>query len=171
MRSAINPRANFQAFREISLLLTKHRQLTWEMARREISDRYQGQFFGLFWAIGHPLILIAVYVFVFSFVFNIKIGGTRELPRDYITYLLSGMIPWIAFQESMNKAGTVIINNANLVKQVVFPVEILPVKGVLSTLFTQVILTGLLVVYTLLKHDSLPITYLLWPCLISNRWP
>ena len=43
------------------------------------------------------------------------------MPLDYTTYLLSGLIPWMAFQESMSKGATVIVGNANLVKQVVFP--------------------------------------------------
>ena len=49
-------RDSFQAFTEIISLLTRHRDLTWEMAKRELSDRYAGQAFGLMWAIGHPAV-------------------------------------------------------------------------------------------------------------------
>lgn len=157
---------HFQAFRELILLLTRHRQLTIEMAKREIKDRYLGQVFGIFWAIGHPLVLMAVYIFIFVFVFKIKIGGTRELPFDYTTYLLSGLIPWLGFQESMSKASTVIIGNANLVKQVIFPIEVLPVKGVIAALITQVIFLVLLAGYVLITQYFLPWTYLLLPLLI-----
>jgi lipopolysaccharide transport system permease protein len=163
MRVVISPRSNFRAFSELILLLTRYRQLTVEMAKREISDRYSGQLFGILWAIGHPLIMMLVYVFIFAFVFKVKIGGTASLPLDYLTYMLSGLIPWLAFIESMSKASTVIVANANLVKQVVFPIEVLPVKGVIATIITQVIFLVLLILYVLVKQQYLPWTYLLLP--------
>ena len=156
---------HFSAFREIVSLLTRHRQLTLEMTKREISDRYAGQILGAVWAIGHPLILMAVYVLIFAFVLKVKIGGTKELPLDYTTYLLSGLIPWLSFQESMGKGATVIVNNANLVKQVVFPIEILPVKGVIASFITQLVSTSVLIVYVFIRHGSLPQTYFLIPVL------
>jgi lipopolysaccharide transport system permease protein len=136
------------------------------MSKREITDRYLGQVFGAFWAIGHPLVLMGVYIFIFVVVFKVKIGGTREMPLDYTTYLLSGLIPWMGFQESMNKGSTVIISNASLVKQVVFPIEILPVKGVIASLISMVISLVLLVLYVLATNRSLPWTYILIPLLV-----
>lgn len=159
-------KGHFQAFREIVWLLTRHRDLTFEMARRELSDRYIGQAFGLFWAIGHPVFMIGLYIFVFAFVFKQKVGGTFEMPLDYTAYLLSGLVAWMSFQESMLKSCMAITGNASLVKQVVFPLEILPVKGVLASLFPQFISLTLLVVYVLATHGSLPLTYLLLPFLI-----
>jgi lipopolysaccharide transport system permease protein len=154
---------HFRALAEIVALLTRYRQLTWEMTRREITDRYAGQVFGTLWGLGHPLVLIAVYVFVFAYVFKVRIGGTADLPLDYTTYLLAGLIPWLAFQESMSKASTVITAHSNLVKQVVFPIEVLPVKGVIVAGITQSIGTAALIVYVLVSHGSLPLMYLLLP--------
>jgi len=161
--SRLNPRTHFHALREIIGLLTRHRQLTWEMTKREISDRYAGQMLGAFWTIGHPMILMGVYLFIFAVVFKQKIGGTRELPLDYVTYLLCGLIPWMSFQEAMSKSATVIISNANLVKQVVFPIEILPVKGVIASFITQFISTIILILYVVIKHGYVPLTYTLIP--------
>jgi lipopolysaccharide transport system permease protein len=165
MYSALNPKGNFQAFSELLALLTRHRVLTVELARREIGEHYTGQLFGTFWAIGHPLLLMLVYIFVFAYVFKTRIGGTVDMPLDYTAYMLAGLIPWLAFQESMTKAGTVIVANANLVKQVIFPIEVLPVKGVVATLITQTIFLGLLAVYTLITTHALLWTYLLLPVL------
>jgi lipopolysaccharide transport system permease protein len=162
-----SPTYHFMAFRELLHLLTRHHQLTWEMAKREISDRYAGQIFGTLWAVGHPLILMGIYVFIFAFVFKQKVGGTRELPLDYTVYLLSGLIPWMSFQESMSKSAMVIPANANLVKQVVFPTEILPVKGVIASFLTQIISTIVLIVYVLVSHGSLLWTYMLIPALFA----
>ena len=156
-------KSHFQAFWEIVSLLTRHRQLTWEMTKREITDRYAGQTLGVFWSIGHPLILMAVYVFIFAFVFKQTIGGTRELPLDYPTYLLCGLIPWLSFQDAINKSATAITGNANLVKQVVFPIEILPVKGVITSFITQFISTIVLILYVVIKYGYIPASYALIP--------
>lgn len=148
-------------------LLRRHRDLTFEMARRELSDRYAGQAFGLLWAIGHPAFMIGLYVFIFAVVFKQRIGGTVDLPLDYTTYLLSGLVAWLSVQESMVKSCTVITGNASLVKQVVFPLEILPVKGVLASLFPQVVSLVLLITYVLVTHGSLHLTYALLPVLMA----
>ena len=164
MESLLNFKDHFQAFREIIALLTRHRQLTWEMTKREISDRYAGQFIGTLWVICHPLILMGVYVFIFAYVFKIKIDNTM-IALDYTTYILSGLIPWMVFQEAMGKGSTVIVANTNLVKQVVFPIEVLPVKGVIASFLTQVISTAVLIAYVLVRFHHLPWTYSLIPVL------
>jgi lipopolysaccharide transport system permease protein len=163
--SVFSPKGHLFAFRELIGLLTRHRQLTWEMTKREISERYVGQIFGTLWTIGHPLALMGIFVFIFAYVFKLKVGGTFELPRDFTTYLLSGLIPWMAFQESMAKGSTVILSNASLVKQVVFPIEILPVKGVIVTFVSQAVSSSILILYVLIKHGFLPWTYALLPLL------
>ena len=166
VHTAFNPKTNFQAFRELAMLVTRHRHLTMEMAKREITDRYAGQIFGIFWAIGHPLVLMLVYAFIFGAVFKVRIGGTPGMPLDYTTYLLSGLIPWLAFIESMSKATGVIVGNANLVKQFIFPIEVLPVKGVFATLISQVIFLFLLIVYVIFVQRTLHWTFLLVPLLV-----
>jgi lipopolysaccharide transport system permease protein len=163
MFHALNPKANLKAFNELIVLLIRHRRLTLELAKREIGERYSGQFFGTFWAVGHPLALILIYVFIFGFVFQTRVGGTLNMPLNYTSYMLAGLIPWLAFQESMMKAGTVIIANSNLVKQVIFPIEVLPVKGVGATLATQVVFLALLTVYNLLTYHKLLWTFILLP--------
>ncbi|MEA5476231.1 ABC transporter permease [Pseudanabaena galeata UHCC 0370] len=142
-----------------------YKSLTWEMTKSEVTDRYRGQILGWFWAILHPLILIGVYIFIFVVIFKIRIGGTREMPLDYTTYLLSGLIPWLTVQEVMSKAGTAITSNANLVKQVVFPIEILPIKSILASLITQGIFLSILIMYVLATNHSLPFTYIFLPLL------
>lgn len=162
-------KGHLQAFTEIVSILTRHRDLTWEMARRELADRYVGQAFGLLWAIGHPVFMIALYVFVFAFVFKQKVGGTVEMPLDYTAYLLSGLVAWMSFQESLTKSCTAITGNAALVKQVVFPLEILPVKGVLASMFPQLVSLVLLIGYVLVTNGALHATYLLLPILIAMQ--
>src|SRR5271165_5565788 len=112
----------------LSRLISRNWALTWTMAKREITDRHVGQMLGMVWAIGHPLILILVYIFIFGFVFKAKAGVGHELPFNYAIYLLSGLLPWMAINDCMNKSCGLLTGNANLVKQVVFPLEVLPIK-------------------------------------------
>jgi lipopolysaccharide transport system permease protein len=158
--------ATGSAVADVRDLLTRHRRLTWELAKREIAEKYTGQVFGAFWAIGHPVVLMAVYVFVFAFVLKVRVGGTAAMPLDYTAYLLAGLIPWLTVQESMTKASTVIVSNANLVKQVVFPIAVLPAKGVIATVLTELVFLSLLTLYVFVRYQTLPATYLLVPVLL-----
>jgi lipopolysaccharide transport system permease protein len=162
MFSAVSPQGNIQAFRELIVILKRHHQLIIEMAKREINDRYAGQIFGYFWTFGHPLILIILYSFVFGFIFKANVGG----PMGYVVFLLAGLIPWLTFQEVMGKATTLINSNANIVKQVIFPIEVLPVKGVLAAVVTQVIFFSLLIIYIFITGRFPLLTYLLLPLIM-----
>ncbi|MBI4754389.1 MAG: ABC transporter permease [Betaproteobacteria bacterium] len=154
-------------FRQLRLLLTRYRQLTWEMSKREITERYTGEVFGAFWVIAHPLFLIGLYVFVFAVVFEMKTGGVGGGNMNYTAYLLAGLIPWMGFQESLVKGCHSIVGNASLVKQVVFPIEVLPVKGVITALVNQAIATTLFIGYIVVSGQTLLWTYLLLPVLVG----
>ncbi|OPY62534.1 MAG: Teichoic acid translocation permease protein TagG [Pelotomaculum sp. PtaU1.Bin065] len=158
-----NPLTYWEAVKEVFNIIYRSRQLIWEMSKREITDRYAGQFIGTIWAIGHPLFIMGIYAVVFTLVFKVKAGETFELPLDYTAYLISGYLPLVTYHEVMSKACSAITGSSNLVKQVVFPIEILPVKSVLASLFTQIIGTIFLVLYILVKTGpaSLPWTYIL----------
>jgi len=155
------------AIAEECATLARHRWLVWELVKREHADRYAGSFFGSLWAIGHPLLLMAVYVVVFSYVFRLKLGGTVEMPLDYTAYLMAGYLPWMALQESSLKAASAITGHAGLVKEAAFPLEILPVKTSLSVLVTQAVGTAFLVGYIAFVHRTAPWTYLLIPGLLG----
>jgi lipopolysaccharide transport system permease protein len=158
-------RGHLAAFGEMVRYLAHHWRLTWELAKREITDRYSGQVFGMLWAVGHPLAMMSVYILLFGYVLKLRIGGTPDLPLDFTTYMLAGLIPWLGFQEAMNKGVVAITSNASLVKQVVFPLEVLPLKGILAAMVTQAITTVILISYVLITNGGLPWTYALLPIL------
>ncbi|MCP3902000.1 MAG: ABC transporter permease [Planctomycetes bacterium] len=163
----VNPVAQWRAAHDLVAILVARRQLTWELAKRELTEKHAGQAIGAIWTIAHPLIMMLVYVFLFAVVFQAKIE-TKGLPvpLDFTVYILAGLVPWLVFQESMNKGATAITGNATLVKQVVFPVEILPAKVVLATVLTHVIFAILLIAYVLFRFRELPWTYALIPVLM-----
>lgn len=146
--------------------LFQHRALVFALAKRELSEQYAGQLFGNLWSIIHPLFLMMVYLFVFGFVFRTKIGGSYNLPYDYTTYILSGLIPWLTLQQNLAKSCAAITSNAALVKQVVFPIEVLPVKTILSTLVWQLIAIGILLAHVLIRYHEFPASYLFLPLVV-----
>jgi lipopolysaccharide transport system permease protein len=136
------------------------------MTKRDFRDRYAGQVLGSFWAFGHPLALTAIYLTAFVVIFPGRLGGSERFPRDSATFVLSGLIAWLAVQEALARGVQALVSNANLIKQVVFPIEVLPVRGALAAVITQSIATALLILYALVAERGLPWTYLLLPPLM-----
>lgn len=155
------------SLRALATSLAKNRRITWELAKREHADRYAGQALGVVWAVIHPLFLIWLYVFVFKFVFKQNFGGTDELPFDYTVYLLSGLVCWLSTQDALIRSCSAIVSKSDIVRQVVFPLEILPVKVVLSSLFTLAVSVAVIVGYVAVTFGRIPIIYLLIPVLVA----
>jgi lipopolysaccharide transport system permease protein len=147
-------------------LIARHRALTWAVARRDLVSPYAGEMLGGVWAILHPMFLVALLAWVFNFLLGARFGGTRELPLDYTTYILAGLVPWQSFMLVLARSGTEVVASANLVKQVVFPLEVLPVKTVVLSLPPMAIGIPFLMLYVLFTTGTLPATYALLPAVI-----
>jgi lipopolysaccharide transport system permease protein len=129
----LDPIVNAQAFILLWRSARQYRELLWEMTQRDVFERQAGLAFGSFWVIGQPLLMMLVYVFVFSFIFTVRLN-IHDSGLGYTAFLMVGLVPWLAFQEALSRAPTVILENRSLVKQIVFPIDIIPLKLVLSTL-------------------------------------
>ncbi len=124
--------------------LARNWSLIRSMVRRDISGRYAGSFAGAFWTIIHPLMMMLTYWFVFGLVLRTRFGDDGR-PSNFVLYFLAGMLPWLAFSEAAGRAPTVVIEHANFVKKLVFPLEILPANLVFAGLFSEVF--GLLIFF------------------------
>ena len=117
------------------------------MVKRDILGRYRGSFGGLFWTVIHPLMMMLTYTFVFGVVLRTRFGDDGH-PSNFVLYFLAGMLPWLALSEALGRAPGVVIEHANFVKKLVFPVEILPVNltmaGLISQAFGVIIFIGAL---------------------------
>lgn len=133
--------------------LWRHRQLIFQMTQREVLGRYKGSFMGLAWSFFTPLLMLAIYTFVFSVVFKARWGDDGEQSNTgFAVVMFVGMIVHAMFAEVLNRAPGMIIGNVNYVKKVVFPLEILPVIAMLAALFHTAISLGvLLAAYVLFK--------------------
>lgn len=149
--------------------LHRHRELTWTLARRELLEQYAGRALGWLWTIGNPLLLIGLYVFLFAFVFPARMpdrGGASTSGAAYTTFILAGLVPWLGFADALNRSTGAIVNNANLVKQVVFPVETLPAKSAIAAMCTQLVMTVLLLAYMATIGGGIPLTALGLPVVL-----
>jgi lipopolysaccharide transport system permease protein len=141
--------------------VVRHWDLTWELTKRELTERYARHAFGALWAVAHPVLLMGVYMFIYAKVLKIRLG--EGMPGNYTVYLLTGLVPWLCCSDVLNKSASVLTANANLVKQVVFPVELLAVKGVLASLVTQALSSVALLLYAFYADGFLPWTWCLFP--------
>jgi lipopolysaccharide transport system permease protein len=121
--------------------LWRHRELTLQLAQREIIARYKHSWLGLLWTVITPLILLAIYTFVFAVVLKARWGavGTEESRGVFALTMFCGILVYNLFTEVINQAPTVIVDNANYVKRVVFPLEVFVVAGLLVALFNLLV--------------------------------
>lgn len=148
--------------------LTSNLRLIQQMAWREIIGRYKGSAFGLAWSIINPLFMLAVYTFVFSVVFQARWGQSDVASgkAEFALVLFAGLIVHGFLAEVMNRSPDLVLNNANYVKKVVFPLEILPVIGVVSALFHTTMSLLILLATELAIYGQLQPTILLIPIVI-----
>lgn len=147
---------------EFAQVVRRQYAFIWLLARREIFDRYTGSVLGIAWALLHPLCLMSVYLFVFNVVFVTRMSPDMRVGVDYVAYFIAGYLPWMALQDTFARSCGAIADSRNLVKQVVFPLEVLPLRTVLAAAFPQLVGSAFLLVY-LLVRGALPGTVLLWP--------
>ncbi len=137
------------------------------MTKREIKKKYQGTFLGLAWSFISPLLMLAIYTFVFAVVFKARWGISGEESRiDFAIILFAGLIVFGIFSESVNLSPGLIIGNSNYVKRVIFPLEILSIISVGSVLFNAAMSILILLLMQMLFKGFLPITVIFFPLVV-----
>jgi lipopolysaccharide transport system permease protein len=120
---------------EMAKSFWQNRNLVKELVKREVLGRYRGSLMGLLWSFLTPMFMLAVYTFVFSFVFNARWDTGSDSKIEFALVLFAGLMVFNLFSECINRAPSLILSNVNYVKKVVFPLEILPVVALGSALF------------------------------------
>lgn len=142
--------------RSLERELFRHRRLLWLFARRELRARYAGSLLGVFWSVVHPLIMLGLYIIVFSTL----VPSTGRLPfrsttAEYAVFLCPGIIAWNWFYETLLGAAASITSNGAIIRRSVFPVAILPVVSLLANgVGFAVAMTAFAVVLGWLGHVS-----------------
>lgn len=150
--------------------LWRFRYLIGQFTKREVLVRHKGTALGLAWAVVQPLITLAVYTFIFGMVF--KSSSWKEHPlggpawTNFVLHFFVGFILYGYFTECVNRAPGLITEHPNLVRKVMFPVEILPVIAVCAGLVYTAVAILLLLVALLAVTGTIPWTVVFLPLVL-----
>jgi lipopolysaccharide transport system permease protein len=148
--------------------LPRRFELIMSLTKRELAARYKGSVLGIVWAVLTPIVMIAIFTIIFAGIFNARFGSGNS-QWDYALYLFCGLLPWNAFQESLQLSSNTIVAHANLVKRVVFPLETLPVAQTLAAVANQMFGTVALLIAVLIAHHRLHATIVFLPLLVITQ--
>jgi lipopolysaccharide transport system permease protein len=123
-------------------LLWNHRILLWQTTWNDIRARYAGSTLGWVWLLLYPLLFLGVYALVYIYVLKIRFALFDS--NEYVILIFCGLIPFLGFAEALSGGVGSVTANAGLIKNTLFPIELIPVKAVLVSQASQVIGTGLL---------------------------
>jgi len=129
---------------------------------RDLKSRYIGSFMGFFWSVIHPIVLLVSYTFIFSKVFHVRPlpdSGTTSFPL----FLFCSILPWLFFQDALQRSSTVIIDNSNLITKTLFPSEILPLTVMLAAVVNHLVGFAILLAVILFILGKISIYILLVP--------
>lgn len=151
--------------------LKRHFALIVQMAKRDVIKRYRGSFAGVFWSFFNPLLMLVIYSFVFGVIFKARWNAQVHGHLEYAIVLFAGLNISTMFSECANKATTLIEENTNYVKRVVFPLETLSWSTIGAALFHLLIATVALLALSLLVKHQIPWTVVLFPIVIACFLP
>ncbi|WP_191602246.1 ABC transporter permease [Marinomonas algicola] len=118
----------------------KHKELLFQLIKREVKQKFQGSWLGLGWALLTPIAMLAVYTFVFRSVLKAKWPGNESATNaEFALQIFSGLLVFTFFAEVVGRAPTLISDQPNMVKKVIFPLSILPWVNVGASAFFALI--------------------------------
>ncbi len=145
----------------------KHKYLFLQMLKREVQQRYRGSQLGLLWAFVYPILMLLVYTFVFGFVMKAKWGIPGQDNLDFGLILFAGLLCHSMMAEVMVSSVNLITGNAQYVKKVVFPLELLSLVSLANALFHMMLSIVILLAIYLLTGNPLHWTIILAPIVLA----
>ena len=159
----LNPVVFVKLFIEAARVLIEKSPLAWSLARRDLHARHKAQLLGAMWTVAHPFMLMLIFLFIFGVVFKARIETSFEMPRDYTTYILGGLVPWLACVPAIITTCNSIVGSAALVKQFHFDTIVLPMRDVMSTFYFWGVGVAFITVYAIVSGNGVSWTYALLP--------
>ena len=147
---------------EFLRVIRKYRRLLGALARRDLSEDYVDHGFSLVWTVIQPLFAMAVYVFSFIYIFPTRVNPPDGFPTNAVIFLLAGITPWMILCQVMNKGLSSIVGHTGVVKQMAFPLELLPIKSLASPMLFGTVAVGFLVIYTISVVGPRVLVVLVW---------
>jgi lipopolysaccharide transport system permease protein len=146
--------------------LWRHRQLIMHTTQSDIRARYTGSILGLAWAILNPLLLLSVYVLIYVAILKVRMPSGRGSAFEYTLIIFAGLIPWFGFSDATSASVSSIVANSGLLHNTGFPAAILPIKAVLSSMLSQAVGLGLLIL-ALLSASHVSVYWVFLPAAVA----
>lgn len=143
--------------------LYQYRELLKTNIKKEIRGKYKGAWLGFIWSFLNPLLMLLVYSIVFPYILRIKI-------ENYTTFLMLALIPWTFFTTVVQVGAGSIIANANILKKVYFPREIIPISVVTSGLVNYFISCIIMFLFIIFSGLGISWTIVFFPLLVLIQY-
>ena len=130
-------------------LLIKHRNILWAVSRNSIKSKYAGSTLGMIWALIYPMLFLAIYSVVFIGILKVRMD--QFVGIDYILLIFCALVPWFGLSESLGSGVSSVTSNTNLIRNTLFPIELIPVQSVIVSSVTQVVGLALLLIILFVK--------------------
>ena len=147
--------------------IRSHKSALKEMVKQDLFDVHAGQIGGVAWAFLQPLLFMAIYVLVFSFILGSRLDLSSIGGFDYTTYILAGLSIWLILNDCILRGMDAILNQANLIKQEALPAEIFIVKSVFASILRRLPSLMILFFYVYFSFGYLPLSYLALPFIMT----
>jgi len=138
-----------------------YRELLWNLAHREITQRYKQSILGYAWVIINPLAQLFVMNFVFSTILRVNSLGV-----PFIIFLSVALIPWNLFTQSLSSSTSALVSNSNLITKIYFPREILVYATIIAKLVDFFYSCIVLVVFFIIFKTPITVNILWLPMIL-----
>jgi lipopolysaccharide transport system permease protein len=113
------------------VFLRSHGKLLWRVTMNDVRQRYAGSMLGFAWAFVAPLLVLAIYALIYLEIFRIRVPTLSS--RQYVIYVFCGLVPYLATAEAIGTGIRAVVANRAVLNNTVFPIDLTPIKPVLST--------------------------------------
>jgi lipopolysaccharide transport system permease protein len=141
-------------------VIRRHGRLLAAISRVELAKRHAGSVLGLTWVVLQPALLLSVYLFVYM-----VIGGSTVVKAssrfEYVLYVFCGLVPYLGFMEALTSGGVSIRQNIHLVKNVMLPIELIPVRSVIVGMTSEFVSLAIVLVLIAVSGSLTPRVVLL----------
>lgn len=122
-------------------------RLLFNLLRMMVRDRYLGSRLGSLWAISSPLLMLAIFTYVFGFVYQSRLPGA-ETTLTFVIWMISGYGSWLSISEALNSSTNSVVGSSGIIKNLAFKWELLPIAGALIGLINLAVALVFLLILT-----------------------
>lgn len=148
-------------------ILWRHRRILLATTLIDIRGRFMGTVFGIAWTILYPMLFLGLYAVVYTMIYRIRVASYGTF--DYVLLIFCGLVPFLGFSEALGTGVSCVSTNKNLVKNTMFPIELIPAKAVFASSVTMLVGLCMLMVVLWCRGIVHP-SQLILPLILILQW-